>query len=166
MNRIVALIVISAALTGCTSTYHMEVLKSPDRKFLKTHSITIQTPKNGYYGEQEYVRSGQMTADAFKSEFLRYASNVTIDPKGKLSFSNPSNTYYVRPEILQWEERATEWSGRRDKIKIKVDVYDMKTKSQQSSVIFSGKSKWATFGGDHPQDLLPKPIRDYLKTLY
>ncbi|WP_254924651.1 DUF4823 domain-containing protein [Aeromonas sp. A35_P] len=29
-----------------------------------------------------------------------------------------------------------------------------------------GKSKWATFGGDHPQDLLPEPTEKYVNSLY
>jgi hypothetical protein len=107
-----------------------------------------------------------MTADALKTEFLRYSQSVKVVPGGKKRTDYSSAGYYVQPKILHWEERATEWSGKPDKIRVKVDVYDAETQSYQSSVIFSGKSKWFTFGGDHPQDLLPKPIQDYLKTLY
>ena len=168
MKKIFALLLIPIVMTGCTSTYNMEVLKSPDSKLLRTHSVAIQTPSNGSFGEQSYAGSGKMTADAFRSGFLRYSSDVKTVPTGKTksNFSNSSNTYYVEPEILHWEERATEWSGRRDKIEIKVNVYDTRSMNTVSSVIFTGKSKWATFGGDHPQELLPTPIENYLKTLY
>jgi hypothetical protein len=35
-----------------------------------------------------------------------------------------------------------------------------------ASVVLSGKSRWATFGGDHPEDLLPEPVGQYVATLY
>jgi len=168
MKKMLMLALVPVVLAGCTSTYKMDVLKSPAGKLQRNHAVVIQVPQNGSYGETVYQRSGQMTADALKAEFLRYSQGVDLVPSGKkrADYSGMKASYYVQPNILQWEERATEWSGRRDKIKIKVDVYDTGTMSQQSSVIFSGRSKWATFGGDHPQDLLPKPIQDYLKTLY
>ncbi len=34
------------------------------------------------------------------------------------------------------------------------------------SAIIKGKSGLATFGGDHPQDLLPKPVGEYIDALY
>jgi Domain of unknown function (DUF4823) len=35
-----------------------------------------------------------------------------------------------------------------------------------ASTLISGQSKWATFGGDHPQDLLPEPLNSYVESLY
>lgn len=74
-------------------------------------------------------------------------------------------TYYVVPEILHWEDRNTEWSGIPDRVEIKLVVYDT-LRSELASVVVSGKSKWATFGGDHPEDLLPEPLRQYVESLY
>ena len=34
------------------------------------------------------------------------------------------------------------------------------------SAVISGKSKWATFGGDHPQELLPELLRQYAGRLF
>lgn len=34
------------------------------------------------------------------------------------------------------------------------------------SVVIKGKSGWATLGGDYPQDLLPKPVEEYVRTWY
>jgi hypothetical protein len=35
-----------------------------------------------------------------------------------------------------------------------------------TSVVLEAQSKWATLGGDHPQDLLPKSFDRYLETIY
>lgn len=65
--------------------------------------------------------------------------------------------YYVIPEILHWEDRATEWSGIPDRLEVKLSIFDG-NKKELASTIITGKSKWATLGGDHPQDLLPEPL--------
>jgi hypothetical protein len=72
----------------------------------------------------------------------------------------------LKPVILHWEERNTEWSGKPDRIEIQVLIYDTTTREVIASSRFSGKSKWATFGGDHPQELLPEPTNEFVDNLY
>ena len=74
--------------------------------------------------------------------------------------------YYVAPEILHWEDRATEWSGRPDRIEVQISIYDVNMQTEIASSVITGKSAWATFGGDHPQDLLPEPTNAYVASLY
>lgn len=159
---------VSLALTGCTSTYNRQILKAPGERLQADHSVVIQTPRDGQYGAQKYARSGEMTADAFREGFLRYSSDVKFAKaeQSKTEYSGQSNMYFAEPVILHWEDRATEWSGKPDRIEIKLNVYDTRSMELLSSAMLSGKSKWATFGGDHPQDLLQKPIKEYLDTLY
>ncbi len=168
MKNVFALLLVPVVMTGCTSTYNMEVLKSPSGKLQRTHSVAIKTPSNGSFEGQSYSGSGRMTADAFKAGFSRYSSDAKLVSTGETrgDYAGLQKVYYVEPEILHWEERATEWSGKPDRIEIKVNVYETSSMNTVSSVVFTGKSKWASLGGDHPQELLPKPIEDYLKTLY
>ncbi|HHS7683625.1 TPA: DUF4823 domain-containing protein [Yersinia enterocolitica] len=51
-------------------------------------------------------------------------------------------------------------------IAIKITVYNAASDNIISSTIINGKSKWATFGGDHPQDLLAKPVSEYISSLF
>jgi len=74
--------------------------------------------------------------------------------------------YLVFSTILEWEDRATEWSMIPDKVSVKIVVFNVKTEERLSSTIVKGKSGWATFGGDHPQDLLPEPIEQYTDSLF
>jgi hypothetical protein len=168
MKNIMALLLIPLAITGCTSTYNTEKLMAPSGKLQRQHAVAIHVPADGKYGSTAQPRSGQLTAEALKKGFGAYSSDVKFVPTGKsrTDFSGIANIYYVEPEVMHWEERATEWSGKPDRIRIKIDVYETSSMSHLSSIIFTGKSKWATFGGDHPQDLLPKPIEEYLKILY
>ena len=168
MKKILMLLFVPVLLTGCASTYNMTVLKAPDAKLSPSYSVVIATPENGRFGSVNYYGSGEMTARAFKNEFLKNSNKVNILSKKESPevLAALDRTYYVEPKIIHWEERATEWSGKPDKIEIKVSVYNAGESDPLSSVIFTGKSKWLTLGGDHPQELLPVPVSNYLETLY
>ncbi|PKG57021.1 DUF4823 domain-containing protein [Shewanella sp. Choline-02u-19] len=158
-------------LAGCSSSYKHNEFQSPEVKLDQNFAVLISTPENGWYGETEYKHSGQMTANAIRSAFSKNTRKVAItaDCKGKNcldSIDSSQYGYYVEPIILHWEDRATEWSGKADKVEIQIITYDTKTKKEIGNTTYSGKSKWLTFGGDHPQDLLEQPTHEYIGTLY
>jgi hypothetical protein len=72
----------------------------------------------------------------------------------------------IFPTILHWEHRATEWSMIPDKVEVKVDVVNVRTGDVTSSGIIKGSSGLATWGGDHPQDLLPEPVAEFVSSLF
>lgn len=74
--------------------------------------------------------------------------------------------YLVYPTILHWEDRATEWSALPDRVEVKIDLIETATGKLLDSVVIRGKSGLATLGGDHPQDLLPKPVDEFVSTLF
>ncbi|PNU20620.1 DUF4823 domain-containing protein [Geothermobacter hydrogeniphilus] len=158
-------------LVGCTASYQQLDLAIPQQRLEKSKSVLIATPKNGFYGSTEYNFSGQMTAIAINAAFSKFSPNVRVDSRcSELSClkktSGDKFDYLVIPEILHWEERATEWSGKPDRIEVKLTIYDSITDAVLAATTIKGKSKWATFGGDHPQDLLPDPLNKYVSSLY
>lgn len=162
---------LSISLTGCSAKYGENVLDKANVDLVKDKAIVIAEPANGFYGNIQYPDSGKMTANAVKAAFSRYSDKITVKSGCKdLTCLTPSgggfSGYYVVPEILHWEDRATEWSGIPDKIDVKLTVYDGLNSKRIASTILSGKSKWMTFGGDHPQDLLAQPINNYVESLY
>lgn len=167
LGIVLAVIVIS----GCTATYTRTEVAQPSAKLQRGKSVAIATPANGSYEGKVYTDSGNQAALAVRAAFAKFASETTVIAdcttlaclKDKAA---PGTDYLVVPEILHWEDRATEWSGIKDKLEIKISIYDSQCGSALASEVLSGKSKWATFGGDHPQDLLPGPIDGYVATLY
>ncbi len=156
---------------GCSSTYSQRNLKEPSAKLVRGKSVVIATPANGRYSNREYTESGQMTALAVRDAFARFTDAVTMSTAGKdlNALKGDGSThfdYYVIPEILHWEERATEWFGFPDRVHLKLTVYDGTTWGEIVSVSIYGTSKQATFGGVHPQDLLPEPINKWVESLY
>ena len=164
-------VLIAIITTGCTATYKHSELKPITTSLDGTLAVLISTPQDGWYENTQYRNSGKMTANAMRAAFSKYTSvvDVTTLCHGDdclTGIDTKRYGYYVQPEILHWEERATEWSGKPDRIEIQLVVFDTETKSELTNSTFTGKSKWATFGGDHPQDLLIDPTNQYVETLY
>lgn len=172
MNRIFAPLVFSVIFAaGCASTYQQKSLTPLSAKLVQGKSILIATPANGSYGGQTYVSSGQATANAVRQAFSGYSNRVSVSTECTEieCLKNKSDTpfdYYVVPQILHWEDRATEWSGKKDKLEVKLTVYLGTDSTEISNQLIAGKSKWATFGGDHPEDLLRDPVTLYVQGLY
>ena len=169
--RVIGFMIFAILFAGCSAKYQQSVLVEGNTKLVRDKSVLILTPDNGFYESTEYVNSGNMTAMAIQESFARYTDSTKVVSNCKdlvcMKASEKSvYDYYVIPEILHWEDRATEWSGKPDKIKVKLTIYDGQTDSELASTILSGTSKWATFGGDHPQDLLPEPVNEYIDSLY
>ncbi|NJN39643.1 MAG: DUF4823 domain-containing protein [Gammaproteobacteria bacterium] len=129
-------------------------------------------PKDGSYGQTTYAGSGALTAQAVAAAFAPYLTSVTVGVKAedfdasRKSAKAGGFTYLLYPEILHWEDRATEWSGRPDQASVKVSVVSLDTGTILDSAVVGGKSGLATLGGDRPEHLLPKPLSDYAATLF
>lgn len=169
MNRITVAL---AALTmiGCSAKYNMVDVKRSSERLDKSSPVTVATPKDGFYSTTIYSGSGTETAGAVRAAFSRYTDNVKISPQCSdqqcLAKETNGVGYLVVPQILHWEDRATEWSSQPDKIEIKLSVYKASDLSLMSSIVINGASKLASLGGDHPQDLLASPINNYASSLY
>ena len=165
------IVLIGIFLSGCTASYSQQIVTNASSKLERGQGVFISTPKNGSYGKAEYKNSGKMTASALKAAFSRFSNNIYISegcsgreclkiiPTGKYA-------YFAEPDILHWEDRATEWSGIPDRIELKISIYDAALGTEIASTVIVGTSKWSTLGGDHPQDLLPEPVNRYVESLY
>ncbi len=171
--KLLCIIIISAVLIGCADTH--ELLRgSEGGKVLlnRNASAYVAIPRDGVYGGTTYKGSGQNTAQVILAAFSKYLSQVVTaqayeDYKESLDRAKKEGyNYLIFPAILEWEDRATEWSAIPDRVSVKVTVVDTNTGRVVNSAIVKGKSGLATFGGDHPQDLLPKPVGDYVSSLF
>jgi hypothetical protein len=171
MLRITTIILLAASCVGCSSSYRYIPPTVVGGHLNSAMGVALSTPPDAQFENAVYNRSGAMTADAVRSAFAQHSGNVDIvtncqglDCLGRIDVAKFG--YYVQPEILHWEDRATEWSGKSDRLEIRLTVYDTASRKQLARGTFSGKSKWATFGGDHPQDMLAKPTDKFVADLY
>ncbi len=173
MRKLIYLLVLSVLVSGCASVQITRTGKEAFTKKLNSEDpVYIITPENGVYENKEYTGSGKMTANFLVLAFSRYSKQVEksegveVLEVGLAKAKDKGFMYLVSPQILKWEDRATEWSGITDKVQVKVSLVDLSTGDIIDTVLIKGHSAWATFGGDHPQDLLEKPINEYVASLY
>ncbi|KZD00924.1 MULTISPECIES: DUF4823 domain-containing protein [unclassified Thalassospira] len=158
------------ALAGCSSKY-----RTDNHQVIETvapgSSFYIMLPKDGIFGEINYMNSGQMLSNEVYRRLLPYsetvyrAENVEDLEEAFVRAAEKKLDFLIDPEILHWEDRATEWSGRPDRITIKYQAYQVDDKMLLVTSTLSASSKWATFGGDHPVDLLPVPTKQFVSSL-
>lgn len=163
--RLLFAIAVLVVLSGCTS-YQQQDLAEPTAKLERGGTVAISTPADGRYGNTIYPASGLTVANAIKAAFAYHShSTAVVDCQAIACLEEVAADYLVVPEILHWEDRATEWSGRPDRIKVKIAVFDAAGQELASSII-SGRSRRVTFGRDHPQNLLPEPVGKFVNALY
>ena len=155
-----------------TNRFAQPALGPPPKLDARNCSVYISTPSDGSFGSTVCPNSGRMTAQAIKSAFLKKVTRVKVSPgtetyeTGLKNASSQDFSHYLWLDILHWEERATEWSGLPDRIEVKIKLIRVDDARTVDSVIIKGSSKWATMGGDHPQDLLPKPLNSYVSSIF
>jgi hypothetical protein len=159
---------------GCAHTYEMKSTNgdTPEVRLSSEASFFVGVPKDGQYETQVYTGSGLMTTEAIVAAFSEHAENVKAAQAPAAVEENLATAreeqlqYLVQPKILHWEERATEWSGKPDRISVRLDLIATTSEETLDSTVLSGKSKWDTLGGDHPQELLPEPLSWYTNAIF
>lgn len=168
---IVPVIVLVAACTHSYETSHSPVASAAAEVGIPRDSrVLVSMPRDGSYGNKVYRNSGRMTQAAVLAAFRGRVADVEgLETNESLEQTlaeacRQRSDYLIEPEILHWEDRNTEWSGKPDRITVALKVADCATGGVLDDVTISGTSKWATFGGDHPQDLLVKPITQFAES--
>ena len=162
----------SLSLAACTASHSVKRTESRGVSLDPDGYAYVMTPENGRYGDTVYNESGRQTALAVSRAFsphLRLTKReiAVTDRASALKAAKAGGfTYVIQPQILHWEDRATQWSGLLDKIELRLYVVDVATGKVLDSVLIDAKSKWATLGGDHPEHLLEQPLTDYANSLF
>lgn len=171
MNR--SLVIIVLLLLGCADTHSLvKTAGTQIQKLDAAKTVYVSVPEDGRYGSTGYPGSGQMVTQIIAAEFSKRASRVETGTRVEVleqslaSAKRVGAHYLVAPAILHWEHRRTEWSGIPNQSSIKIGVLDVTTGQTIEGAVISGKSGLATFGGDTPQGLLPKPVAEFVNSLY
>lgn len=170
--RLIFVLLIVATFLGCADTHQLTRVTGTTASLSRQDSAYVGVPRDGSYGATPYPGSGGLTAQAVAAAFAPYLARVTVGVKREevdialKSAQAGGYSYLIYPEILHWEDRATEWSGRPDQASVKVSIVRTDTGAILDSAVVGGKSGLGTFGGDRPEHLLPKPLSDYAATLF
>ncbi len=103
-----------------------------------------------YIWLESYRNSGRETARAVATALSVHAERIEVAErvgilKKALARTNTLNLKNLfSPKILNWEDRATAWSGRPDRITSQFSVYAAKTGKRLVNSTMRASSKWAT----------------------
>ena len=174
MIRATLILVAAVFCASCSATYRTtrdDTIAAVPRLDAQGR-VYVSVPEDGAYETTPYVGSGLMVTQAVVAAFAEHVAQVVggteleSEEEARSSARASGFMYLIIPSILHWEERATEWSGRSDVIKVGLRVFEVSNGNMLDSLTIDGKSRWFTFGGDHPQDLLPDPLADYAESVY
>jgi hypothetical protein len=174
LARSFALLALSVlVVSGCKSTYSEKDLTTEPPPLLRSNSrVYVAIPFDATFKKNVAQGSGKQTAQALFAAFNRYTKSVYL---GKFpesvsealdSARRMNAEYLVYPNLTKWEDRATEWSGRRDRMEVKIDLIDLNDSKVMFSREISATGKWMTDGGDTPNDLLEQPAEEYVNALF
>lgn len=158
---------------GCKSTYsEKNVTTAPPPLINSENRIYVANPFDASFKGTVAQGSGKQTGQALYTAFNRYAKGVYMGkfPESlaqALESARKYNAdYLVYPNLIRWEDRATEWSGRRDRLGVKIDLLDSNSGQLVFSREITATGKWMTDGGDTPADLLAQPCEEYVNALF
>lgn len=160
------------ALVGCADSHNWTPQQNGSARIAANDRILISTPVDGEYGTHVYTGSGRSTAKIIynatsaQSRLVRVGGVSDNFEDAVSQAQRTDQDILIFPTILRWEDRATEWSMIPDKVEVKVDVIDVRTGNVISSGVIKGSSGLATLGEDHPQDLLPEPVAEFVSSLF
>lgn len=170
--RVPLCLALIAALSGCADSHQWSPLQNGSARIGKTDRIYISIPADGEYGDHVYRGSGRNTSSILSSAVSKQSrwvrvGRVTDNFQDAIEQAQSlGQDVLIFPKILHWEDRATEWSMIPDRVEIKVDVVQVSSGDVISSGVITGKSGLSTLGGDHPQDLLPEPVAEFVDSLF
>ncbi len=159
-------------LTACVSKYKTDSFTPPSHPLSKSGSAYVMLARDGAYGARTYSGSGHTVSRLLYGAILNHVSKAELATRVEsrddaiATARKGGMSYVFDPVILNWEDRATEWSGRPDRITIRIGVWDVATGKEIASANERASSKWGTFGGDHPQDLVPHVVKTFADRVF
>jgi hypothetical protein len=129
-------------------------------------------PEDAMDKKESVAGSGKRTALVIQDAFKRHTKNVLT---GRIPETLPDAIAHARdlyyeyvafPTIMKWEDRATEWTGVRDKLALKIDLVSVETGQVIRSTTVDAKGKWMTDGDEAPQDLLAEPVDKFVRSMF
>lgn len=161
---------VALSLAGCGSKSIVRSESQAAPTLDANSGAYVSLPEDGYSGGKLYAGSGKMTALSLAAALgARVARVEHAESQANLDASSTTARgancrYLFIPSIVAWEDRATEWSGRPDRLEILLKVYDLAGTGRErliDTATLKGSSTFFTFGGDHPQDMLPGLFTNY-----
>ncbi|MEM7120252.1 MAG: DUF4823 domain-containing protein [Pseudomonadota bacterium] len=160
-------------VVGCTGSQTTTSLVDNQTGVISEQSsFVVAVEADGAYIDKPHPESGRMARDAMVAALSPYAGDVTEirsyipQDTATMDAVEQGADYLVYLKLHHWEERATEWSGLPDRVRVEVRLIDGQSGEVVEARMIEAESKFATLGGDHPEDLLVVPFDTFSRDLF
>jgi hypothetical protein len=133
--------------------------------------VWVVEPSDGSYGGTQYAGSGRIVAkrvlETVREEFplAQLFADGEEGAAARLA-ADQGVALIVSPTILHWEDRATAWSGFRDKVRIEVRLLSVEPPGLISDVTFESRNNSITLLDRRPEDLLDDDFDEAVLSLF
>lgn len=120
--------------------------------------ICIKTPSDPSFQQHTYTGAGKLIAEKVRSGVEQTGRNAfLIDDKEKAQMAGCQ--FVLNPQIIEYEDRATGWSGMPDRISVRLDLSPIADPKSQRSITYTAKSSamasaFLEWGNANPTSLL------------
>lgn len=162
------------AWSGCRHSYQEVRLghSNSGPKLSSQSTVYVAVPADARSKNDLVFNSGQSAAELIRNAFANHVKRAYMARQSETLEEATATaqrfncTYLVYPNILRWEDHSTEFSGIRDKVEIKIEVFEPGSGQLLQGAVLKGTSRWMTDGGDTPKDLLREPVEKYVASLF
>ena len=170
MKKLFAFSLLFMLLSCSPALYNVSTSREIPTGLLYDKEVLVLTPGDGISSESIAIGSGQKLASKVYYFLNAKQCEVTLDNQHK-SINKVEDSelqkydYIIVPSILSWEDNATAWSGKPDRIVFSIDIFD-KNKKKITTANIDSKSTNATFSSNDPAELIDKPLIEFLNKLF
>jgi hypothetical protein len=171
--RTLVLLLAAIALVACVGDTHS--VKRPvqlSKRMMPSATAYVSMPPDGEHAGYVFPGSGaivqKIVGDAFARHFPRVeraAAPQTL-AQALAKAKELKASYLVAPAVLHWENWNTEISGRSDQVKVEIAVIEVATGQVIEHGLVGGTNGIPEYGTNHPKELLPMPVAQYVDSLF
>ncbi len=165
------LVFILLFLNACAYTQHsLSPINTQTASPSSSDAFCVMVATDGAYGGEIYAGSGRTVSNRIlyvirqRHPITQLVETIDEDQAIHLCAAKGAN-YILSPLILHWEDRATNWSGMRDHIKIEIRLIKVAPKIFVRSAIFEARNSWFTFVNDDPSELIDESFDQVIANL-
>jgi hypothetical protein len=172
--RILTICVVIIFIGSCAPVYNVHKGPARDNDFNIDTNATAYVALSEDHTSSGHLYSGSGKEVASEIEFLLFnhfnnvivANNVEEFDKALETANQKGCDYLIFPNLIKWDDYATEWSGIPDRLKLKISIVDVNTEKVLDKILIEGKGKIMSWGGDHPMDIAKEPIKTWIDSLF
>ncbi|MDR3258256.1 MAG: DUF4823 domain-containing protein [Fusobacteriaceae bacterium] len=157
---------------SCTTTSNVRSTSSNKITLGANKVVYLNLPRDGRYQGTIYRGSAQTYQELLEISIENYVSKIVLGKEYETinectnTAKNNNADYLLYSTIINWEDRATVWSGIADTLTIKIEIIELGIDKKIYEAELFGKGKNLTFSTGSPEDLLPELFEELIKNIF